>query len=713
MADDPDLQVGRKILSGGGASSAPSSSAATTDPDLQAGRDVLAATPASTASKDASSTSSTSTPYDVEHSWLGIPAIHNFAAGVTQGAKGVVATGANVANWVDKRVPALAWLDRNTIGDMGDAANALDTSRRAYEASPEGQSYTGGAGRIVGGIAATLPLTAGVGALAGGATRLGATALDEAAPWLSRAITGAGDFVSGTAAAPQAGVVPNLLVRGGSLAAQGGIQGAEYGGLTSGGSDKSAAENALEMGEAGAALGPAGAIAGKVAGATSRGAVGAFDYLTGRSVGKQIEAAMADARARAGSIEVPPEEPPPPPGVAPPTAGGGASPGPTAAGADITSQASLDANALTRRQEIAGKVDRIDQMLRDQPNVGTADFTEYVKGNLPTQAEGLGDAHLASVQRQVEPGSQAFTNKRDLAIKNRIDHFENRAGTATMLDNAETELADWDKQTLAPVWAKKTPVDASAVLSDVDARLASPEAQIGPVEAALNEVRSRLFKRGTDELHDDPQMLYGARRQISFMLSKKGRLANPAYGDDDVMRELIGVRDQLDKAIEPGAPGFGAWRAGHEAQMGDINRMEVLQGIRQNILGQNGDIQLSRLTSALKGLRTKMAQGGANPVHSLNLDDLEMLSDLNKDLLREGNKSLSMPLNSATAHNLDVGAQMGLNAATAGAHYLAAHIPGANALLDTGLTKRAMANSAKTKLLWERNLLQPPNLPPP
>jgi hypothetical protein len=387
--------------------------------------------------------------------------------------------------------------------------------------------------------------------------------------------------------------------------------------------------------------------------------------------------------------------------------------GPSAAGAEATSQAALDANALTRRQEIAGKVDALDKIISDRPNIGRSDFTEYVKGNLPTQAEGLGDAQLASIQRQVEPGEQRFTNMRNTAVDNRLEHFEQQAGTAPQLDAKEQALADWDKETLKPVWANKQPVDASNVISDIDQRLASPTAQIGPVEQALTEVRQRIFKRGTNDPHVDPEMLYGARRQISYMLSRAGRKANPAYGDDDVMRELIGVRDQIDKAIEPGAPGFKAWMTEHAARAQDIDRMDVLQSLRQQIIGANGDIQLSRLTGALKGLRTRMNMGGANPVHSLNLEDLEMLRDLNKDLLREGNKGLSMPIGSPTSHNQQVLTEHGLAAVNALAQAGAARIPGGSYLLDQTMGRTAAKNAARQKELWIRNLLQGPNLPPP
>lgn len=676
MADDPYLASGRKVLSGDDDTS--SASATADDPYLASGRKALAE-PASSGAD--TKQPPTSTPYDVEHSWLGIPAIHNFAAGVTQGARDVVKSGLDLGAWVDKRVPALSWLDEHNplIGDPEKRAAEFDATRRAYEASPEGQSYTGGAGRLYGQIGTTAPLVgpvaegvgAGVNALAALAPKVPAII-----PWAVRAIT------------------------------EGGVAGGTFGALTEGGSDQPVSQSIAQNAELGAVLGPPGSVAAKVVGLGAKGVRAAYNYATGRSAGLEVEQAMAEARARAGGSG----EPPPAPGASAATPTPPTPPAtPTAVGAAPTSESELVANAPGRSREIAGKVDALDKIISDRPNIGRSDFNEYVKGNLPTQAEGLGDARLASIQRQVEPGDQRFTNFRSAAIDNRLDHFEQRAGTAEQLDAKETALADWDKQKLAPIWANKQPVDASNVETYLKGRLASPEAQIGPVEDALKEVEKRIYKRGTDTLQDDPQQLYGARRQISYMLSRAGRQANPAYGSDDVMRELIGVRDQLDKAIEPGAPGFKDWLTGHAEGMRDIDRMDVLQSMRQKLIGANGDIQLSRLTSALKGIRTKMAQGGANPVHSLNQEDIEMLRDLNKDLLREGNKTLSMPAayGSPTSHNREVLAEHGLAAVNALAQAGVERIPGGRFLMEQTMGRTAARNAARQKELYIRNLLQP------
>jgi hypothetical protein len=675
MADDPYLASGRKVLSGDDDTS--STSSATDDPYLASGRKALAAAPATSGADTKSDT--ISDPYGIEHAWIQIPALHNFAAGVTQGARDVVKSGLDLGAWVDKRVPVLSWLDRANplIGDPEARQAEFERQRQQYEASPEGQSYTGGAGRLYGQIGTTAPL---VGPVAEG-VGAGVNALAALAP-----------------------KVPAIIPWAVRMATEGGVAGGLFGGLTEGGSDQPVGQSVIQNAELGAALGPPASVAAKVAGLGARVAGAGYNYVTGRSAGLEVEQAMAEARARAGGGG----EPHPAPGAPAAAPTPPAPPGtPTAAGAAPTSESELIANAPGRSREIAGKVDALDKIISDRPNIGRSDFTEYVKGNLPTQAEGLGDARLASIQRQVEPGDQRYTNFRSAAIDNRLDHFERRAGTAEQLDTKEADLRDWDAKTLGPVWAKKQPVDASGVLGDVDARLASPTAQIGPVEDALNEVRSRLFKRGTDELHTDPEMLYGARRQISYMLSRAGRQANPAYGSDDVMRELIGVRDQLDKAIEPGAPGFKNWLTGHADAMREIDRMDVLQSMRQKLIGANGDIQLSRLNGALKGLRTKMAQSGANQVHSLDLEDIEMLRDLNKDLLRENNKTLSMPAGSPTSHNREVLAEHGLAAVNALAQAGAERIPGGRFLLEQTMGRTAARNAARQKELWIRNLLQP------
>lgn len=749
--DDPWLAAGRKALSGDSETKAPAADAKD-DPWLAAGRHVLAAE--TKADPKTSDKAGKDDAYDISHAMIQIPALHNFAAGATQGARDVVATGLHFANWVNERVPALKWLDRQNplIGDAGEKAAAFDAARKAYEASPEGQSYTGQAGRIGGEIAMTAgpvgKVAEGVGA---GFNALVPTA-SAAVPWVARTAANVGSWAARTAA-------------------EGASAGGIFGALVSGGSDKPAGETIKENVELGAELGPAASLVGKVVGAGARGVGGIYDYVSGRGAAKTVEQAIAEAEARAaagggggappgggggGGGAPQPAQPTPAATVAPPSAtvtpapavqaptlewrrlqpgetpapgqqvayagdgstlvrepgpigGGAAATTPTTAtggaqpaGAQVTPAGAIP--APTRSAEIAGKLRAVDQIISDRPNVNTPDFNEYVKGNLPTKPEGLGDANLAGIQRQIEADNPNYARFRENAKANRIEHFEKRSGIPEQLDELEKDIAKWDQETLDPVWHNKRPVDASGVETFVQNRLNSPAAQIGPVEDALKEVEKRLYKRGGNQaLQDDPEMLYGARRQISYMLSRAGRQANPAYGSDDVMRELIGVRDQIDAAIEPGAPGFKAWVTEHAAKMRDVDRMDVLQAMRQKLFA-GGEITQGKLAAALKALRTSMNSSGAHPAHSLTVEDLEMLRDLNKDLLREGNKGLSRPLGSPTSRNDQILVEHGLNMLTD----VAGRIPGGRTAASEAMGRIARRNAAREKALFEREFLTQP-----
>ena len=653
MADDPYLAAGRKALSGEDDTS--SLSPITADPYLAAGRKALSAAPA------AKAVETPDDPYSIEHARIQIPLLHNFAAGLTRGVRNVEKTTTDIASWVDQRVPALRWLDQHTIGDPVPVANALNAEKQRFEASPEGQSTAGQIGTVVGEIAGTLPAAGPAAAAAGaGMNAVLRTVAPRAINWLAR------------------------------TAVEGAAGGATYGAMT----ERPIAENAL----IGAALGPPGSALAQGVGLAGRTAGGIVKHMTGRSAQEAVDTALAEAEARAaqggggGGTSSP---------VAQPAT---ATPAPQSGGAAATPSGAIP--TPDRSAEIAGKLRQLDMIISDRPNVNRSDFDEYVKGNRPTLPEGLGDANLAGIQRQVEADNPRYANFRERAKENRVEHFEQRSGIPEQLDELEKNIAKWDEETLGPVWANKKPVDASNVETYVRDRLDSPEAVMGPVEDALKDVEKRLYKRGTEDLHTDPQMLYGLRRHISWMLSRQGRQANPAYGTDDVMRELIGIRDQIDKAIEPGAAGFKQWVTEHAAKMREVDRMDVLQTMRQKLFA-GGEITQGKLMAALKALRTSMNSSGAHPAHSLTNEDLEMLRDLNKDLLREGNKRLSMPVGSPTSRNDQILIEHGLNLL----QDAAGNIPGGRTAAAETLGRIARRNAERQKQLFEQRFLNPPTNP--
>ena len=216
-------------------------------------------------------------------------------AGFARGINDVGNTMDNIAAWGDRNLPGAQALDTaaNQAGnavsgmmglppgsfgrtpEMNQQILAQDAAGRAAYQQQSGDSLAAGIGRVGGNLALSVPaMVTGAGLLGAGADALGAgLGTDSAA---GQIVSGANKLLSGTAAAPSAGAVPNLLLRGASLAASGAAQGAGYGAISSGGNGQSVGQGAESGAELGGALGPlagaAGNIGSKVSGLITGGA---------------------------------------------------------------------------------------------------------------------------------------------------------------------------------------------------------------------------------------------------------------------------------------------------------------------------------------------------------------------------------------------------------------------------------------------------------
>lgn len=153
---------------------------------------------------------------------LSTPALQWAGSGFVQGARDIAQGGANLGDWVDARVPALAALDRAAGMAPGTVGTNLPAETAAYN-KQYGDSWTAGAGRLTGQLAGGegLGLTAGVGALARGTE----AALPEVGRYVAPIVAGAAG-----------GAGQNVLVSGGygedpwRAGAEGALGGAILGG---------------------------------------------------------------------------------------------------------------------------------------------------------------------------------------------------------------------------------------------------------------------------------------------------------------------------------------------------------------------------------------------------------------------------------------------------------------------------------------------------
>ncbi len=657
-----------------------------------------------------------------------IPAVNNLLAGTRHGIQSVVDTANRASAYVDRNVPILARLDALFGQNPQAAVDAQPAAEAAYQAK-YGNSNWASAGNVLGQGIATAPLIlaggAGLGML-GGAVAEGA---GGAATALGRGIQAGTDLVTGSAAAPGAGFVGNALARGTGMMTSGALGGA--------GTAVLVGDDPVTGAKTGALAGPLVGGLGNTAGlawtgskALGKGAVSAVNMLTGRvstkPIDQEIDAAIS--RAKGGNVLA---GAPPTPAVAateatapttataptiatapttstapttatlPPAAA--AAPVPTSVGAAATTPSDLTANAMTAAQAEASRATGFNYRMAQQAKEGY-DNLEYVKGSKPTLAEQLGDPALAAQQRVIAAGNEDFAALDRANNEARIDHFDNLAGTPTTLQTLVDARDAQAQADLAAAWANKAPVDATPVLDRVNAALAGPDGKLGPVRAALNEVKSSL-QNADGSLETDPEQLYGARKNIAFLMSKVGRAANPGYADGTVMRQLGQAKDALDAVIEPGAPGYQKYLNNYAAASKPIDVQELLQSYRPNLLDASGNMQLSRVNTMMKSIGQKMASDVVNPAKSLDDDTVDQLFNLRSDLLRQNNRNLARPAGSDTQNNQTVANEMGLNAVTAGAHVLASHVPGGNLLVGPAMTAAVKSSNAKIQAHLTNRLL--------
>lgn len=648
-----------------------------------------------------------------------LPLVNNLYAGAKRGFQDVADTFDRAAAYVDNRVPFLNSVDNAT----GQSPQPLVAAQPAAEAAYQkqyGGSVAAGVGRVGGNILATAPLLGPVSGAVGDAGGAVAEGLGGAATALGRGVQAGTDVLTGTAAAPGAGFVPNALVRGTSLAVNGAGQGAAFNALT-GGDPAQGAKMGMILAPAGNALvGGAGAIAKGAASVVGRG----YNALTGSGITKDIESALAPGREV--SAPVAPVNPlasgtpaagAPAPANAPatgtaapapaPTAPSGAPAAPAVQAAPVApvSAAPLPAPAvpLTASQATAAKASAEMQRLTTPPPKAPDD-TQYIPGVTPTEAEVAGNANTSLAQARIyDRNPQPFDTLQTANTQARIDHFNGIAGDASSLEALNAARSQQAETDLTAAFANKTPVDAQPVADQINAALAGPAGKLTPVRQALGDVASALQKSDGSGLETDPEMLYGARKQINYLLSKTGQRANPAYADSTVISQLQGVKSALDGVIEPGAPGYQQYLQNYATASKPIDTQELLQAAAPTIATPNG-MTFNRVQNLLKQVVTQRQAPGINAAKSIDDDTMNGLFSLRDDLARKSNIDLGKSRGSNTNQNASVADAMGLGAA----QLAASHVPFANALIG-----QQVAN-VKGKALdaWTNRLLNPPPVNP-
>ena len=343
--------------------------------------------------------------------------------------------------------------------------------------------------------------------------------------------------------------------------------------------------------------------------------------------------------------EAPPQPPPIPPGMGAPRSAGAAGT-PFADAAMTPEQAALYGSVADK------------QWLYKTMHPGEADPTEYIPGINPTMAQREQTVQAArdtKTARNLSP--TADQAERELLVDHntkRKDFFQETAGSdvtqGIAIDAADKNIND----ALGAAFNAGGTVDPQPITRAIQAELNSPSSgKLPPVKAVMKIVSDAMRKDDGTGLETDPTRVYGVRRVINYLQSKNAIAENPAYGSRDVQAALIRVKDAIDGAIEPAAPGFRKAISDYSTAQRAIEAREAMQKAEPKLYDDKNRMQYSRVHRFMNEvIQSRDPRAPLNPYQSFTEGQMARLKSLHDDLQRVASaEDLAKARGSDTAMN--------------------------------------------------------------
>ncbi|MFY2643712.1 lytic transglycosylase domain-containing protein [Achromobacter insuavis] len=315
-------------------------------------------------------------------------------------------------------------------------------------------------------------------------------------------------------------------------------------------------------------------------------------------------------------------------------------------------QAAIAPFTESGRQNIAQNL--LAQLAQKGPQKGNV--TQFVPGVEPTMAEITGNPNVANLQRTMRDVNPVpFVVREEANSLARQDALGAMRGTADDLAaavKARSEAASNDYLNThvgIPVAnteyaaLKKSPAFQSAFAeaermakntgSSVETRVANRTnanrgGQLGAPETYVSGVGLQRIKSALDD-------------QISSA-SSAGERAKAA--------NILQVKDKLLELMDREIPGYADARAAFASASRDIDAMKYLQGL--NLTDAQGNITLAKVQNALRNLGKAQMKPGLNDAKSVTPAQVDVLTNIRDDLLRQAQTQAGRSLGSNTAQNL-------------------------------------------------------------
>lgn len=239
------------------------------------------------------------------------------------------------------------------------------------------------------------------------------------------------------------------------------------------------------------------------------------------------------------------------------------------------------------RERIVGNLlrdqaDNADDAIRNLQN-----YDDVVPGSQQTAGAASRDTGLVALEKGMRS-----TNSRRFAQRNseqnlaRQQQLDDIAGTPAQLadDVAAREAGTASAREAA--FANNPQVNTQRIIDKADEILASPAGARKPVQQAI-----RQFRRAIDG-ETDAARLYEIRKDIGDAMA--GKYSGDKGSYKLAKRELIGLRESIDEAIEDVAPGFRAYLDRYKELSRPINQKEILQELQERSVLAAPDVSTGR-----------------------------------------------------------------------------------------------------------------------
>jgi hypothetical protein len=332
--------------------------------------------------------------------------------------------------------------------------------------------------------------------------------------------------------------------------------------------------------------------------------------------------------------------------------------------------------AMTPREAAANDAAAWQAQLTKSPTPG--DNQIYVPGSMPTLAEVAANPDISLEQKHYTQNvaPDEFDARKQTNNSARIDMLKDLAGNPdTVRLGEDARDAQFDTETKAS-FRNKGIADAAPIDDLINQTIAGPSGKNKDVVSTLREIQTRLHQNNDLDapLENDPEMLYGVRKAINTMLSKKGALANPQA--QLAAAELLEVKHALDAAIEPAAPGFGQALKNYSDATRPIETQTYLQSKLPQVIQSNGMLSQPKFHDMMKTIAKERAQPGVNPAKSIDPATQAGLFAIHNDLNRTTNLDLGKARGSDTSQNFGLAAKVAKKTGHVAAHAIAgSHFP--------------------------------------